>query len=360
MEARYRRELNAGYLILDAPEEPDPYAVRILTENRISGVLPMTLRQIDGRTEYYYEVSGYRPLKKVLEKRQIGSGEIRSLLRGIGRSVDSMEEYLLPVEEVILEPEFLYVTQDLSGVSLCCCPGHREDFFEGLRGLTRYFLNKVDHMEESSVETAYELFRVSSQDNFTFDELLQVPGRIPEASEETPMPSEPAMPADLEEEEEELPVIPAPRKRRGIFRLLPFLRRRGRDPETPPPDPAPEDAGGSFPEAGETQILGGERTTPPRSHCLISQNSLKYETIPLTRLPFVIGKVEGTCDGLIASPVISRIHARIEQREEGICLTDCSSTNGTFLNGMRLAPGEPAPLHNGDEVAFADIRFIFQ
>ena len=213
MEARYRRELNAGYLILDAPEEPDPYAVRILTENRISGVLPMTLRQIDGRTEYYYEVSRYRPLKKVLEKRQIGSGEIRSLLRGIGRSVDSMEEYLLPVEEVILEPEFLYVTQDLSGVSLCCCPGHREDFFEGLRGLTRYFLNKVDHMEESSVETAYELFRVSSQDNFTFDELLQVSGRIPEAPGEAPMPAEPAVPAELEEEEEVFPVTP--RRGRG-------------------------------------------------------------------------------------------------------------------------------------------------
>lgn len=359
MEARYRRELNAGYLILDAPENPDDYEIRILTENRIPGILPMAVNRIDDRIEYDYEVSGYRPLKKALEKCQLDSAEIQSLLRGIGRAVDSLEEYLLPVEEVLLEPEFLYVTQDLSRVSFCCCPGYKADFYEGLRDLTRYFLNKVDHTEEQSVEIAYELFRVSSQDVFTFEELLQVPEKFREASAEL---SDVTISANSEiiwspeEEEGVLPVIPEPRKKRRRFWFFPFPRRKER--AAPSPDSAPQKTG--LRNAGETKLLRGEGEVALETHLLISQNSLQYETIPLTNLPFVIGKTAEACDGLIASPVISRIHARIEQSEEGLCLIDCRSTNGTFRNGMRLTPGQPCLLHAGDEVAFANIRYIFQ
>jgi hypothetical protein len=47
--------------------------------------------------------------------------------------------------------------------------------------------------------------------------------------------------------------------------------------------------------------------------------------------------------------IVSRRHASIEHRQ-GFALTDMASINGTYLNGTRLTPRQPAPLKNGDEI----------
>ena len=52
--------------------------------------------------------------------------------------------------------------------------------------------------------------------------------------------------------------------------------------------------------------------------------------------------------------------AYTEWKEGGIYLTDLHSTNGTFQNGIRILPERPYLLQSGDEVAFADVKYIFQ
>ncbi len=47
---------------------------------------------------------------------------------------------------------------------------------------------------------------------------------------------------------------------------------------------------------------------------------------------------------------VSRLHAVIRRDDRGIFLIDLDSINGTMINGRRLPPHQPYPLHNGDEV----------
>jgi hypothetical protein len=47
--------------------------------------------------------------------------------------------------------------------------------------------------------------------------------------------------------------------------------------------------------------------------------------------------------------IVSRRHASIEHRQ-GFAVTDMASINGTYLNGTRLTPRQPAPIKNGDEI----------
>ena len=60
------------------------------------------------------------------------------------------------------------------------------------------------------------------------------------------------------------------------------------------------------------------------------------------------------------APAVSRIHARIERDTEGIWLTDCRSTNGTFLEGKRLPPEERVLLGDGARVRFADRSYVWE
>ncbi len=54
----------------------------------------------------------------------------------------------------------------------------------------------------------------------------------------------------------------------------------------------------------------------------------------------------------VPDPEISRRHARFIQRQEGIYVEDLGSTNGTFLNGARLAA--PQLLKHGDLITLAE------
>lgn len=63
----------------------------------------------------------------------------------------------------------------------------------------------------------------------------------------------------------------------------------------------------------------------------------------------------------IRAPDVSRHHALIQARHERATLIDLGSTNGTFLNGRRLAEHDPSALNDGDRVRFGaavDVKFV--
>ncbi|MGZ5198801.1 MAG: HD domain-containing phosphohydrolase [Telluria sp.] len=62
----------------------------------------------------------------------------------------------------------------------------------------------------------------------------------------------------------------------------------------------------------------------------------------------------------IPQHTISRRHARIRRRGAGWFVEDLHSSNGTFVNGERLAPGSWRALGDGDELALASVQVLFR
>jgi pSer/pThr/pTyr-binding forkhead associated (FHA) protein len=58
-------------------------------------------------------------------------------------------------------------------------------------------------------------------------------------------------------------------------------------------------------------------------------------------------------------PYISGMHAQIIAEGDVFRLTDLGSTNGTFLNGQKMPPNEPAVLQPGDKIGLGEITFQF-
>jgi len=64
----------------------------------------------------------------------------------------------------------------------------------------------------------------------------------------------------------------------------------------------------------------------------------------------------GDNDLVIADPTVSRHHAELRWRRGRCRVRDLRSTNGTFLNGRRIASA--AQLKGGDELRFGTVRFV--
>ncbi len=94
--------------------------------------------------------------------------------------------------------------------------------------------------------------------------------------------------------------------------------------------------------------------------CLRSRLPERTPDILPDHFPYIIGKLEGATDHRPKSSLISRLHARLEQRDDGIYIIDLNSTNGTFVNGKRLMPSQEEKLAPGDEIALADLHFLYE
>ena len=64
------------------------------------------------------------------------------------------------------------------------------------------------------------------------------------------------------------------------------------------------------------------------------------------------------CAVRLASGGVSRVHARVSVRGDGVVLDDRDSKNGTWVNGARIT--EPTALEEGDEVVVGDSRLLFR
>ena len=91
---------------------------------------------------------------------------------------------------------------------------------------------------------------------------------------------------------------------------------------------------------------------------LISLDPEDYIEINVNKDEFIIGKNRSRADVVIPfNHMISRVHCRIDKRDQQVLITDLKSTNGTFVNRIRLQPNQPHLLSNGDVVRLANSDF---
>ena len=82
------------------------------------------------------------------------------------------------------------------------------------------------------------------------------------------------------------------------------------------------------------------------------------KTYPLDKEETLVGR-ELVNDIALSDPEVSRRHARFVIRDEGVFVEDLGSTNGTFLNGIRVSG--PQQLRLGDEITFGEkVVLVFE
>lgn len=107
----------------------------------------------------------------------------------------------------------------------------------------------------------------------------------------------------------------------------------------------------------DTTILGSEYVEQEVQAKLFLVRNKTQEKIPILGERFVIGKSTKGTDYQLDNVSVSREHAVIQKQGNSYQLMDCSSTNGTYLNGKRLEAGQPHILNMGDTIRLADEEF---
>jgi pSer/pThr/pTyr-binding forkhead associated (FHA) protein len=108
--------------------------------------------------------------------------------------------------------------------------------------------------------------------------------------------------------------------------------------------------------AGATQTLPSNKTqaiAAPPSDTRIAEALLKIgdETFDLAIGKTTVGRRPGN-DITLDDPYVSGAHAELTIEDDSITLVDLGSTNGTFVNGSKLAANEPITVTTSDAIIF--------
>ena len=153
---------------------------------------------------------------------------------------------------------------------------------------------------------------------------------------------------------------------------LPAAQPSVQPPPPPPPQPVPEEQWPETPEPEQPPTAPPEVPAPAPvdtiSGSLVIQETNVPLSIPLGKQTIVIGRedpVSGIFPDIDLDPVgghemgVGRRHAQLIIQESQLYVEDLDSVNGTALNKQKLAPRQPQPLKDGDELRLGKMVLIY-
>ena len=353
MKERLKRELNKTYLILssEGDEYEESYEIEMILKNSIEMILPLHVLRIDGDVELYYDVSSKQTIRNCMEREKLSVNMIRCLFETIDKMTVELNEYLLDVENVLLDIDHIYTKE--GEFYFCYCPWREGDVLNSFRCLLEDILGNIDYRDTKAVELSYHLYQNACKGDFSIAEILKEHTKEEKTSEMEQYfendYSEESILTDWEEELEEKEI------KQGLFnKIIKFFLKKE---QIAPIQCVEEEI-----TYGCTQVLEKNDQTifledMPAGRWKLRPLLPGYEEFVITGDSFLVGKKRDSVDGVIGRETISRIHSRLHIRQERLFISDANSTNGTFVNGISVAPGEEVEIFPGDRILFADVGY---
>lgn len=173
LQAEYKRDMYHNYMIIEQQNAKleEEYGQNMVINNSIYGLLPVELRMVDNKKQYYYDITSKQPMKVVFEKGKLKNNQIAVVMGNIIKIVEGAQEYLLEENDFVLEPEHIYISLSDLQVSLCYAAGYGQELKGQMTCLLEYLMNKVDYEEEKAVLLTYGLYQLCRSEDCTFDKL---------------------------------------------------------------------------------------------------------------------------------------------------------------------------------------------
>ncbi len=398
LETEFIKSLQNNYerLKLDGKPEEKRYQYCILSRGGVEGLLPCSLRYINGEAFLYYDITSKQTVATLFRKKKIDRAWVKDFLWNLKKIRSVTGRFLLDERNLIWYPEQVFQDWGDNILSFLYVPYFNGD--NGFMHMLEFLVERMDYGDEQLVETVYRIYENYEQGG---DSYLQ---------KQIFIDAEALTEEDVQSEEEDLPpeetkaerfvaqrakIVQMPerthgsfgceqplkqnragvKRGKGILSLLDFSGKKTREQREEYRRAIREEMDG-FAVAEEAVYEGGEEDAFEEAddgQTVYMENvAEKGETVRRLYTPdgkvlislgdqeIVIGKKEGDADLILPDPSVSRLHARISVSEGEYYLEDQNSTNGTFKNGLRLKPYEKKKLSCEDELRFGNVEIVFR
>lgn len=431
LDVKYYKDYRHNYLIIkdNGSLKENIYQRKMVTENKIQGLLASQERYINGDLLLYYEITSRQSLLSIYGGKKIGMEQLCRLFIQLKVVSDTLQNYLLDGNDLLLFPEYIFQNIETGEYSFLYYPDMGK---EGFLQLMDFLISKVDNEDMEAVEAVYKIADLVHREQFVLDEVLKwfQDDMENEEKKEEEEPLYQRMESKNDRRQDEVPYDNEEKagtleksflskmrknedkKKMGkvlsvgalgilgagiliyimcmyqlsyqaeIYLIMGWIITAGlilgsaggylyllfgkkdQDKEQERIENRYQYVSTYENDDPVSDLnLGNTVYVPWTENCENKLYSLDKKMkchIDLGELPLTVGKLAGAVDMVITENSISRMHAKFHRDGNRVYITDLNSTNGTFRNGMRLAPNASEIIEPGDEIRLGKLKFIYR
>ncbi|MBE5874471.1 MAG: FHA domain-containing protein [Lachnospiraceae bacterium] len=373
LQTEFVRSLHCNYerILLDKKPEERKYQYCILSRGGIKGLLPFSLRYMNGLAYLYYDITSKQNVAQLFEERCITAEWLKDFMWSMKQVRMELERFLLDEKNILWYPEQIFQDLEKNLFSFLYIP-----YYEGegsFMKLLEYLVEHIDYEDDRLVDCVYRMHEQYEKNGDTYLQeqvFKDVKDYLQErdAEENTLLSIKQARDAIKEQivQESEPEPMTKPEKK-GLLSFWDSRRKKDRELRV------------AYEQNVQQALLGyavaEESTYEPEDYgntICIEEKKEDNERIPMIyssegkllaqmeAASLTIGKRRGEVQLCLEDMSVSRLHAKLIREGEDVYIEDLNSTNGTYKNGLRLKPYEKRKLEIGDEIKCGRRILIFR
>ncbi|MDO5126725.1 MAG: DUF6382 domain-containing protein [Eubacteriales bacterium] len=389
------------------------YHVRMLCQNQIMYLISPHIIASDDQVICRYDMNTYYVMSRLFRVTPMNGDMFSRILLQISQCIEELPFYLLDADNLVLDPEYMFYDEAKREVRLVYVPGYGRMIQKQLKQLLEYMMCIFDSEDRDGIQILYSYHSMLSNEGADVGRLIQKAKCSLQIATyghpilEDPVANDPTfgstvlgnsvlvhedifMPGSKESINNRGRCLHVGRLTAGAavligmdmiavlgtgikfissgFQLLwlylmvgciamltvlcvcVFTGQEEND------DEAMEEYMQQAPEG----MIEENEYKPVAVHALVPLTNGALEEIDFSRYgeTIVVGRGKTTADYCLPTTEISRVHACIYKREGGIYVEDRDSTNGTYVNDVRIPSNEIVQLNKGDRLGFANEEFF--
>lgn len=386
LNTEFVKNLHSNYERVKLEKKPEErrYQYCILSRGGIKGLLPCSLRYMNGDAYLYYDITSKQNIMQLCKKRKLSREWVKDFFWNMQRVRMELERFLLGTDNIIWYPQHIYQDLENNIFAFLYMPYYEGD--GGFADFLEFLVEKIDYEDARLVECVYKMYEQYENNGdiylqgHIFEDVKALDDWNAEVSDGVENVVKEIIETGLGWEEsewrdEKTDLLENSEKevhsgKRKFFSF--FENRRGQRKQK-----------------NKTQKVNYDRELQISMEGIAVAEELQYEATdygqtvyieepverkPITRRLYseegkvlvkleeslVIGKIKEESDLVLEDASVSRMHARITKEGEEYFLEDCNSTNGTYKNGLRLNPYEKRQLQEEDEITIGAVTLTFR
>lgn len=172
IEKEYYKDFRHNYIILKVLDfSVDMYQCKMITSNKIEGLLECQERHINGDMFLYYEITSKQNLAYLYENSHIDCRQLQKFFVQLKMVWEGLSRYLLDERNLLLNPEYIYMDVETQELFFIYYPCETEE--KHIVSLLEFLADKVDAEDNEAVEITYKMLELVEKEQFVLDEVLQ-------------------------------------------------------------------------------------------------------------------------------------------------------------------------------------------
>jgi len=370
IQTEFIRSMQCNYerILLEKQPEEKRYQYCILSRGGIKGVLPCSLRYLDGVAYLYYDITSKQSIIQLYGKRCITREWLRDFIWSVKQIRLELGRFLLDDRNILWYPEQIFEELEHHIFSFLYVP-----YYEGENGflkLLEYLVEHIDYEDEVLVECVYKMYEQYERNgevylqSLIFEDVKMLEEEKEPVAQEVITEETEVVTTEFEEVQE------VPKK--GIRYLFDGRKKKytaAKDEYRQKMQYAMEGyavAEQVAYEAEEKENIDYGKTVYIEECETVRELPRRLYTtdgrilMQISNEEYTIGKKKEEVDLVLDDFSVSRMHARICKEVDGIYIEDLNSTNGTYKNGIRMQPYEKKKLEEGDEIKIGKIVLLYR